>query len=80
MKKLSQLQLGQSARIVEIERSQESSFAQQLLEMGFIEGARVSLLHEAPIGRDPIAVSVRGALIALRRTDADTILVEVEAT
>ena len=47
----------------------------RLLELGFVEGAAVEVLHVGPVGRDPIAVSVNGATIALRRREAMAILV-----
>jgi ferrous iron transport protein A len=47
----------------------------RLLEMGFVEGARIELMHEGPIGRDPIAIRVDDTTVALRRRDADVILV-----
>jgi ferrous iron transport protein A len=47
----------------------------RLLEMGFVEGAAVELLHEGLFGRDPIAVRVDGVTIALRRKEAAAILV-----
>ena len=47
----------------------------RLLELGFVEGARVEILHEGPLGRDPIAVRVNDATIALRRREAMAILV-----
>lgn len=47
----------------------------RLLEMGFVEGASLELLHEGPFGRDPIAVRVDDTTVALRRRDADAILV-----
>ena len=47
----------------------------RLLEMGFVEGARIELMHEGPIGRDPIAVRVDDITVALRRADADVVLV-----
>lgn len=47
----------------------------RLLEMGFVEGARIELMHEGPIGHDPIAVRVDDTTVALRRRDADVILV-----
>lgn len=50
----------------------------RLLEMGFLEGATIELLHEAPFGRDPIAVRVRGSVLALRRNEANSIEVRVE--
>lgn len=52
----------------------------RLLEMGFLEGAVVELLHEAPFGGDPIAVRVRGSLLALRRSEANHIEVLVEGS
>ncbi len=46
----------------------------RLIELGFVEGAGVEVLHEAPLGRDPIAVRVAGATVALRRREAMAIL------
>lgn len=42
----------------------------RLLELGFVEGAAVEILHEGPVGRDPIAVRVNNTTIALRRREA----------
>ena len=47
----------------------------RLLELGFLEGARVRVLHEGLFGRDPIAVRVNGATVALRRSEAMAILI-----
>lgn len=47
----------------------------RLLELGFVEGAEVEVLHEGPIGRDPIAVRINDTTIALRRREAMAILV-----
>jgi ferrous iron transport protein A len=47
----------------------------RLLELGFVEGATVEILHEGPVGRDPIAVRVNDCTIALRRREAMSILV-----
>jgi len=47
----------------------------RLLEMGFVEGARVEILHEGPFGRDPLAVRVDDLTVALRRREADVVLV-----
>jgi ferrous iron transport protein A len=47
----------------------------RLIELGFVEGAAVEILHEGLIGRDPIAVRVDGATVALRRREAMSILV-----
>ena len=58
---------GAGLPVAEIER--------RLLELGFVEGADVEVLHEGPIGRDPIAVRVNGTTIALRRREAMAIFV-----
>lgn len=47
----------------------------RLIELGFVEGAAVEILHEGAFGRDPIAVRVNHATIALRRREAMAILV-----
>ena len=47
----------------------------RLLELGFVEGATVEILHDGPFGRDPIAVRVNDCTIALRRREAMAILV-----
>ena len=47
----------------------------RLIEMGFVEGARVQVLHEGVIGRDPIAVRVENVTIAVRRREAMAIIV-----
>jgi ferrous iron transport protein A len=47
----------------------------RLLELGFVEGAMVEILHEGAFGRDPIAVRLNHATIALRRREAMAILV-----
>jgi ferrous iron transport protein A len=47
----------------------------RLLELGIVEGATVEVLHEGPVGRDPIAVRVNNTTIALRRREAMTIFV-----
>ena len=47
----------------------------RLLELGCVEGAEVEVLHEGPLGGDPIAVRVNDNTIALRRREAMAILV-----
>lgn len=47
----------------------------RLLELGFVEGAEIRVLHEGPIGRDPIAVRINDTTIALRRREAMAIVV-----
>ena len=47
----------------------------RLLELGFVEGARVEVLHEGIVGRDPIAVRVENVTIAVRRREAMAVIV-----
>lgn len=47
----------------------------RLIELGFVEGARVEVLHEGLVGRDPIAVRVDNITIAVRRREAMAIIV-----
>lgn len=47
----------------------------RLIELGFVEGAKVEVLHEGVIGRDPIAVRVENVTVAVRRREAMAIIV-----
>jgi ferrous iron transport protein A len=75
---LGALSPGAQGRIVSVKTS-DQALQQRLLELGFVEGAAFELVHQAPFGGDPIAVRVRGALLALRRADASTIEVDLSA-
>ena len=44
-------------------------------QLGFVEGARVEVLHEGIVGRDPIAVRVENVTIAVRRREAMAVIV-----
>ncbi|MES2342838.1 MAG: FeoA family protein [Pseudomonadota bacterium] len=47
----------------------------RLLEFGFVEGARIEVIHEGAIGHDPIAVRLDDMRVALRRRDAGEVVV-----
>jgi ferrous iron transport protein A len=51
----------------------------RLLELGFVEGARIELLHEGLLGRDPIAMKVDDMRVALRRHEAASLTIRIEA-
>ena len=51
----------------------------RLLEFGFVEGARVEIIHEGAIGHDPIAVRIDDMRVALRRRDAAEVWVRLES-
>jgi ferrous iron transport protein A len=50
----------------------------RLLEIGFVEGARVEILHVGLFGGDPLAIRLDDMRVALRRREADTVLVRVD--
>ena len=50
----------------------------RLREMGFEEGAPIQLLHQGPVWGDPIAVRVDRLTVALRRREADGVLVMID--
>lgn len=60
----------QSAFDIELEK--------RLLEIGLVEGAHVEILHEGFIGKDPIAVRVDSMCVALRRREANAVIVASE--
>ncbi|HET7490935.1 MAG TPA: FeoA family protein [Bradyrhizobium sp.] len=47
----------------------------RLIELGFVEGARVEVLHEGIVGRDPIAVRIENVTVAVRRREAMAVIV-----
>ncbi len=73
LKNLSQLKIGQSAII---DSFTDKKMALKLLEMGCTPGEVVKLNRIAPMG-DPIAISVSGYLLSLRKAEASTILVSL---
>jgi ferrous iron transport protein A len=74
---LGDLKKGMRARITAVNAATEE-MTRSFLEIGILEGSPVRVVHQAPLGGDPIAVEVRGALIALRRQEAAGIDVELE--
>lgn len=48
----------------------------RLREIGFAEGDQVEALHFGLFGRNPMSVRLNGALIALRKNEAQAVLVE----
>ncbi len=65
----------QQGRIVQINATDAEKY--RLFSLGFFEGLHIRLLHEGPLGGDPIAVDIEGHMVALRRADAAHILVDI---
>lgn len=71
---LGKLRKGQKGTIAQVgDGGSNSRLTKRFLEMGFVEGSAVEVVHEAPFGGDPFAVRVRGSLVALRRHEANSI-------
>ncbi|WP_372706446.1 ferrous iron transport protein A [Brevundimonas sp.] len=80
--KLSQARRGDRGVIVQVgdhARDEHGlELERRLLELGFVEGARVELLHEGLLGRDPIAMKVDDMRVALRRHEAASLMFRVD--
>ncbi|MEI2647130.1 MAG: FeoA family protein [Candidatus Competibacter sp.] len=76
---LSQMRRGGLGRILAVRGSDDKDqrdIERGLLEMGFVEGAAVEVLHYGLLGRDPLAVRINQTMtVALRRREADAVLV-----
>ena len=67
MPKLTDLIDGQDAVITRIDLP--AQLASRFMEMGLMEGCKVTLLRRAPLG-DPLELQVGGARLSLRSVDA----------
>lgn len=70
---LAQVPPGRAVRVVE--NGCSAGFAKRLEDLGLIPGALVQCVHRSPAG-SPAAYDIQGAVIALRRKDAEKIWVE----
>lgn len=82
--KLSQARRGDRGVIVQVgdhchHEDHAVELERRLLELGFVEGARIELLHEGLFGRDPMALKVDDMRVALRRHEAASLLFRVDA-
>ncbi len=72
--RLSALPPGQTATIAGISRECRGQTRRRLLDLGFVPGATVRIALDNPLG-DPIAYLIKDTVIALRRDEADKILI-----
>lgn len=79
--RLSEASVGDAGVIVEVRADAHyghgvsvDELQRRLLEFGFVEGARLEVIHEGAIARDPIAVRLDDMRVALRRRDAADVL------
>ena len=57
--------------------NENRDFATRLLEIGFIAGEQVRVVAHGYPGREPVAVRVGGTTFALRRFEAELVLVDL---
>ena len=73
IKRLSDIAIGGTAVVKEIKTC--GSMHRRFLDIGLVNGTRVSCVGRSPLG-DPSAYLIRGAVIAIRSDDSRNILVE----
>lgn len=77
---LDQLKVGTRASIAAIDWDVlEDSEAARLRHFGFDEGVAVEPLHLGPFGRDPLAIRVGRMTVAIRRSHARAVRVNISA-
>jgi Fe2+ transport system protein FeoA/Mn-dependent DtxR family transcriptional regulator len=69
---MGELAVGSRAQVVELTGS--GNLQRRMLSMGFVPGAEVTVIRAAPLG-DPLQYRVKKANVALRRDEANTLLV-----
>ena len=67
MRMLDDEPVGQTIQVVRV--MGDGAFRQRLLEMGFVRGARVTVLKNAPL-QDPVEYMIMGSHISLRHSEA----------
>ncbi len=72
-KRLSELGIGECASVTGL--LTEGSMRRRFLDIGLAAGTRVMCLGKSPLG-DPRLYFVRGSRIAIRKRDADGIIIE----
>jgi len=70
---LTEIGKGKSASIVGFNHTNHE-LVNRLLELGFIQGSRITVNGKAPFG-DPIIMTIHGGKLALRKADAANIMV-----
>jgi DtxR family Mn-dependent transcriptional regulator len=73
--RLSSLELGETAKVVSISPFLRPHERRRMLDLGLIPGTEVQAELRSPAG-DPTGYRIRGAVIALRREQADQVQVE----
>jgi ferrous iron transport protein A len=78
--RLSQLRRDQAAQVRAVEsRGTRDPIAQRLRELGFVADEPVRVVAHAPLGADPLLVQIGFTRFALRRAEAERVIVVAEA-
>lgn len=75
---LSEGRIGDRGVISHVGGHADEELERRLLELGFVEGAVIELLHQGLFGADPIAVKLDDMRVALRRREARAVAVRFE--
>lgn len=78
---LMDLAIGTPARVRGLrpgDGTEKRELVQRLLEIGFVEGEPVRIVACGHPGREPVAVRIGGTTFALRRFEAERVLVETD--
>lgn len=70
---LCDMKTGTYATVIKLDTKGE--LRRRLMDIGLVEGTPVECIRKSPAG-DPKAYLIRGAVVAIRREDAATVLVE----
>ena len=73
--KLSEFKIGQRGTILKVD-GPDNIVKRHLLEMGVTRGTKIKVVNIAPMG-DPISIELRGYELAIRKSEARYISVEV---
>jgi ferrous iron transport protein A len=70
--RLSELKVGDKAEVTALKA--EHVIRRRIMDMGLIKGTRFKVLRVAPLG-DPIEIFFKGLYFAMRKTEADGVMV-----
>ncbi len=75
--KLSNLKPGATGTVTRVKST--GQIRKRILDMGITTGVRVEVIRTAPLG-DPVEFKLRGYLLTLRKSEADTVIVSTEGS
>ncbi len=73
---LSELKVGDKAEVTAVKA--ESATSRRIMDLGLIKGTRFRVVRVAPLG-DPLEISFKGLYLAMRRKEAEGIMVEKQS-